>query len=52
MEKTGFTDSSKAIQTALHSFINENSWEDSAITTTTHSNSDNKGNGAGAIISL
>jgi CopG family transcriptional regulator, nickel-responsive regulator len=50
MEKTGFTDRSKAIQTALHSFINENSWEYSA--NTTHSNIDNEGNGAGAIILL
>jgi CopG family transcriptional regulator, nickel-responsive regulator len=52
MEKTGFMDRSKAIQTAIYSFINENSWENSANTTTTHSNIDNEGNGAGAIILL
>jgi CopG family nickel-responsive transcriptional regulator len=52
MEKTGFTDRSKAIQTALHSFIDENNWEETANSTTTNSSIDNEGNGAGAIILL
>ncbi|HKR57644.1 MAG TPA: nickel-responsive transcriptional regulator NikR [Candidatus Nitrosopolaris sp.] len=41
MIKAGFTDRSKAIQTALHSFINEHNWKNS------HYKS-----GAGAIIIL
>jgi CopG family nickel-responsive transcriptional regulator len=28
MKKAGYTDRSKAIQTALHSFINENDWKE------------------------
>jgi CopG family nickel-responsive transcriptional regulator len=42
MEKAGFKDRSKSIQTALYSFINENDWND---------NNSNK-TGAGAIILL
>ena len=40
MEKAGFKDRSKSIQTALHSFINENEWKSSYI----------RENGAGVII--
>ena len=40
MEKAGFKDRSKSIQTALHSFINENDWK----------NDDTSGSGAGIII--
>jgi CopG family transcriptional regulator, nickel-responsive regulator len=42
MEKAGFKDRSKSIQTALHSFINENDWK--------YDNTDKTG--AGAIIVL
>jgi CopG family nickel-responsive transcriptional regulator len=41
MVKAGFTDRSKAIQTALHSFVNEHNWMD-----------DLPKSGAGAIIML
>ena len=40
MEKAGFKDRSKSIQTALHSFINENDWK----------NNDPSESGAGAIL--
>lgn len=52
MEKTGFTDRSKAIQTALHSFIDETSWEKAEGNTTPNDNIDTESNGAGAIILL
>src|SRR5919199_5433478 len=42
MENAGFKDRSKSIQTALHSFINENSWKYDNTSKT----------GAGAIIVL
>ena len=42
MEKAGFKDRSKSIQTALYSFINENNWNDDNTNKT----------GAGAIILL
>jgi CopG family nickel-responsive transcriptional regulator len=42
MEKAGFKDRSKSIQTALHSFINENDWKYDNTSRT----------GAGAIIVL
>lgn len=46
MLNTGFSDRSKAIQTALHSFIDQNRWNnDKGDTTTTR-------NGAGAIMVL
>ncbi len=51
MEKTGFTDRSKAIQTALHTFIDENSWKENA-NSSTNGNINNESNGAGAIILL
>jgi CopG family transcriptional regulator, nickel-responsive regulator len=43
MKNAGFSDRSKAIQTALHLFIDENKWE---------KEDDNKTNGAGAIMML
>jgi CopG family transcriptional regulator, nickel-responsive regulator len=42
MRKAGFSDRSKAIQTALHSFIDQNDWE----------KGEDSRNGAGAIMML
>ena len=48
MEKAGFTDRSKAIQAALHSFVDEYHWKSSG----SNGNNDNSGTGAGVIILL
>jgi CopG family transcriptional regulator, nickel-responsive regulator len=42
MKKAGFSDRSKAIQTALHSFIDQNDWD----------KGEDRRNGAGAIVML
>jgi CopG family transcriptional regulator, nickel-responsive regulator len=47
MEKAGFTDRSKAIQAALHSFVDEHSWKSS-----NNDNNANSGIGVGVIILL
>jgi CopG family transcriptional regulator, nickel-responsive regulator len=47
MEKAGFTDRSKAIQAALHSFVDEYHWKSSS-----NGNNDISGTGAGVIILL
>lgn len=47
MQKAGFTDRSKAIQAALHSFVDEYHWKSSGS-----DNNDNSETGVGAIILL
>lgn len=47
MEKAGFTDRSKAIQAALHSFVDEHHWKSS-----NNDDNDDSGTGVGVIILL
>lgn len=47
MDKAGFTDRSKAIQAALHSFVDEYHWKSSS-----NGNNEISGTGAGVIILL